>query len=472
MKTPSPSEQTSMSQRSRPRLALLILWSCILSSPAPAADNLPPASSPAYKQPPTLTLEEAIKNGIVEHPLIQAAQHGALEAQAVTQQIASVNYPQVSGILSNSLGNTRVLSNLGISGSLPKPTNYMTDPGVRVDLLITDFGRTAHKILASRARSASAAKQVLTSKALVVLNVQQTYLACLKQLKLVAVTRNVLAERKLIRDQAESLSRHQLRSKLDLELASVEAAKAELDFIKAQNDLQTAFAALNQAMGRQGLAEYRLNDVPASFVPMPPLDPLFKEALDRRPELLGSKDRAQAAEEALKAAHALHYGSISALGAAGYAWWARQEVVSARGNPNNPGAQLGWWGAGFSSTTPLFTGFRIEAEIEQAEANKTEALATTKVIANDVVLEVAKAYLNRLTAAQQIAVAQDRVAHARDALMLARERYKASLASILDVTSAATDLLTAETGLAEAQYGYLAGNSALAYATGAEYGKY
>lgn len=441
-----------------------------------AAETPPPA--PTVTQPPVppgsprLTWDEAIKSGVAQHPLIQAAQHGVLGSEAVGKQIASVNYPQVSGMLSNSLGNTRVLSNFGISGSLPKPTNYMTDPGARVDLLITDFGRTAHKILASQSLTASAEKQVLTVKALVILNVEQAYLACLKQQRLVTVTRDVLAERRLIREQAESLFRHQVRSKLDLEFASVEAAKAELDFIKAQNDLQAAFAALNQAMGRQEPVQYVLEEVRPSLSSAPPLDPLFKEALDRRPELLGSKDRVQAAEEALKAAHALNYGSISAIGAAGYAWWARQEVVNAKGNPNNPGAQLGWWGAGFSSTTPLFTGFRIEAEIEQAEANKGVAKATTKVIANDVVLEVAKAYLNRLTAEQQITVAQDRAAHAREALTLARERYKAGLASILDVTTAAADLLTAETGLAEAQYGYLAGNSALAYATGSEYGRY
>lgn len=457
------------------RMGILAVWlvPCLWTGESAAGDGAV-SEPPAAVQTAGLRLswEEAVKSGVTHHPLIQAAQRGVLETEAVTKQIAAVNYPQVTGILSNSLGNTRVLSNLGVSGSLPKPTNYMTDPGARVDLLITDFGHTAHKILANKSFAASAEKQVLTSKALVILNVEQAYLACLKQQKLVAITREVLAERRLIRDQAESMHRHQLRSKLDLDMASVEAAKAEVAFIKARNDLTAAFAALNAAMGRQGPVLYVLDDVQPAVSPAPPLEPLFREALERRPELLGSKDRVQAAEEALKAARALNYGSITAVGAAGYGWWARQEVVSARGNPNNPGAQLGWWGAGFSSTTPLFTGGRIEAEVEQAEALTGEARATTKTIANDVILQVAKAYLSRLTAEQQIKVAQDRAAQAREALTLARERYKAGLASILDVTTATADLLTAETGLADAQYGYLAGNSALAYATGAEYGRY
>jgi outer membrane protein len=419
-----------------------------------------------------LTWEEAVKGGLAQHPLIKAAGHGVQETEAVTKQLAAVNYPQVSGLLSNSLGNTRVQGNLGISGSLPKPTNYLTTPGVRVDWLITDFGRTAHKILANKALAASAEKQVLTSKALVILNVEQAYLTCLRQQKLVTIATEILAERRLIREQVESMYRHQLRSKLDLDLASVEVARAEHDLIKAQNDLQTAYAALNTAMGRRDSTRYILEERSPSVSAAPPLEPLLRDALDRRPELLGSKDRTEAAAEALKAAQALHYGNVTALGAAGYAWWARQEVLSPRGNPNNPGAQLGWWGAGLESSTPLFTGFRLQAEVEQAEANHGAARATTRVIANDIVLQVAKAYLTRLTAEQQIKVAKDRVAHAREALALARERYKAGLASILDVTTATADLLAAETGLAEAQYSYLAGDSALAYATGAEYGRY
>lgn len=458
-----------MRKRVPSKAILAMAWLLSLPGPAMAAEgaSLEPAASPTR-----LAWEDAIKAAVEGHPLIKAARHGVQETDAVGGQIAAVNYPQVSGILSNSLGNTRVQTNLGISGSLPKPTNYLTSPGLRVDFLITDFGRTAHKILANRQLTAAAEKQVLTAKALVILNVEQAYLTCLKLQQLSAITKEVMTERRLIRDQAAAMHRSQLRSKLDLEMATVEAAKAEVDFIKAQNDLQTAFGALNRAMGRQGVTPYALEEIRPSISPAAPLDPLVTEALARRPELLGSRDRAKAAEEALKAARALHYGTVSATGATGYGWWARQEVTSPRGNPNNPGAQQGWWGAGFASSHPLYTGQRIEAEIEQAEAGQDEALAVTRIVANDVALEVARAYLSRLTADQQIAVAQDRLAQAREALTLARERYKAGLASILDVTVATAGLLRAETELADARYGYLASDSALSYATGASYAKY
>lgn len=447
----------------RGRLPTILLALCAASLSAAVA-------AAASGKP--LAWDQAIRTGLERHPRIQIAEHEALAAHAVTKQIESANYPRITGIYANSGGNTRVLANLGISGSLPKPTNYLTTPGLRADFLITDFGQTAHRILANQALAASAEKEVLTSKALVILNIEQAYLTCLKQQRLVKIARAVLNERELVRQQAESFYRHKLRSKLDLDFASVEANRAELALIKAENDLAAAFAALNNAMGLQDPTEYALEEDTFAVAPSPPIDPLFEEALAQRPELLGSKDRGRAAEEALRAAKALNYGNITAIGTLAYTWWSRVEVVNAKGNPNNPGAQLGWYGAGATSAFPLYTGGRIEGQIEEADARKGEVEAGARAIANDVLLQVAQAYLSRRTAEQQIGVAKERVAHAREALTLAQERYKASLGSILDVTTATADLLAAQVGLADAEYEYRASDAALAYATGREVARY
>ena len=439
-----------------------------------ASQGLPgPANSGSLSngKPLRLSWEEAIRIGLERHPLIRVSEHEALQAEAVTKQIESANYPQITGIYANSGGNTRVLANLGVSGSLPKPVNYLTTPGVRVDLLITDFGHTAHKVLANKSLTASAQKQILTTKAVVILGVEQAYLNCLKLQRVVEIAREVFKERDLIRQQAESFFRHNLRSKLDLDFATVEVKRAELALIKAENDLKLAFATLNNAMGLQNQSEYVLEDVSLEMKPVQPIEPLFELALARRPELLGSKDRIQAAAEALKAAQALHFGNITAIGTTGYTWWSREERPSGK-EVSNPGAKLGWWGAGGASSFPLYTGGRIEGQVEEAEARKGEVQASTRSIANDVILQVAEAYLTRLTAEQQIKVAEEKVATAREALTLARERYKVGLGSILDVTTATADLLSAQVGLADAQYSYRASEAAVAYASGTEYARY
>jgi len=367
--------------------------------------------SPALQEGRSLlTWEQAIRTAIEKHPLIKISEHEALESKAVVKQIESANYPQVTGILSSSAGNTRVLANLGISGSLPKPTNYLITPGIRADYLITDFGRTAHRILSQQALAASAEKDVLTSKALAILGVEQAYLNCLKQQRLVDISREVLSERDLIRQQTEAFYRRQLRSKLDLDFASVESNRAEVVLIKAQNNLVLSFAALNTAMGLQGPVNYQLEQAVFSVTPSASPDSLIQDALNQRPELLGSKDRIQAAEDALQSAKALRLGSINAIGTAAYTWWGHEERPSGK-EVSNPGAKLGWYGAGGTSSFPLYTGGRLEAQIEEADARKGETQAATRSIANDIVLQVVRAYLSRLTAEQQFKVSEEKVAY-------------------------------------------------------------
>ena len=458
-------KNTSVSRYIASALALV---SC-MGTASFAAENV--TSPPKSATGPSLTLDQAIRTAIEQQPRIKIAEHEALSSEALVKQIESANYPQVTGIYANSGGNTRVLANLNISGSLPKPTNYLTTPGLRVDYLITDFGHTAHRILSQKALKASAEKSVLTSKALTILEVEQAYLNCLKQQRLVEIAREVLGERKLIRQQTEAYYRRELRSKLDLDFASVEVNRAELALIKSQNSLALAFASLNNAMGLQNGGMYQLEELHLSVTPSPSPESLVRDAMGQRPELLGSKYRIEAAEEAVKAAKALRFGSVMSIGTLAYTWWGREEQPSGK-EVSNPGAQLGWYGVGVTSAFPLYTGGRIEGQIEAADAERGETQATTRSIVNDIVLQVMQAFLSRQTTAQQITVAEEKVGHAREALTLASERYKVGLGSILDVTTATTDLLSAEIGLAEAQYEYRASEAALAFATGTAYAHY
>jgi outer membrane protein len=450
-----------------PLVAVALALAASIATSAADAEN----AVSSLKAGGRMSWDQAIRTALDRHPLIRISQHDVLETEAVTKQLESANYPRLTGVYANSAGDTRVLANLGISGSLPKPTNYLTTPGLRVDFLVTDFGHTAHKILANKSLAASAEKNVFTTKAVVLLEVEQAYLNCLKQRRFVEIAREVLRERELIRTQAESFYRQNLRSKLDLDFATVEAKQAELALVRAENDLKTAFASLNYAMGLQTPNQYELEDVALDVKPAEPIDGLFQEALAKRPELLGSKDRIQAAEEALKAARALNFGNITAIGTGAYTYWAHEERPSGK-EVSNPGAQLGWWGVGVTSSFPIYTGGRIEGQIDEAEARKGMVQANTRAIANDIVFQVARAYLTRQTAERQITVNEERTATAREALTLARERYKTGLGSILELTTATMDLLAAEVSLAEAQYNYRTSDAAVAYATGAEYGRY
>ena len=131
------------------------------------------------------------------------------------------------------------------------------------------------------------------------------------------IATETVKQRQAVRDQVQALYRHQLKSKVDLDLILVEVSNAELSLIKALNDLKHSFAALNNAMGIEGPDRYELEQIPIQVTPSPAVETLVATGLSDRPELLGNRDRLVASEELLKAVKALNFGSLSAVGSIG-----------------------------------------------------------------------------------------------------------------------------------------------------------
>lgn len=451
-------------------LAALSVWLC-----ADAAFAIEPTGTSG----PALTLTEAIRTGLGRHPSLDQSRYASQAAQAITKQIKGDRLPWLEASIAESSGSLRIVTTDGRTihdrgghgfdpgGALPHHNQNMLTGGLLVNQLITDFGYTAHRILAGQATEGASEKARLTKKALVILNVQKAYLSCLLQQHLINVTEATLKRRRAVRDQVESLYKHQLKSKVDLDLIRVETSNAELALIRAQNDLKTNMAVLNNAMGIQGPERYELQAIAIAASSAPDIETLVTDGLQNRPELLGARDKIQASEELLKAVKALHFGSVSAVGSLGVTkFWDAYD----NGIRNNEVAPF--WGVGATARLPLFTGFKIHNQIAEAGHARGEAEYERQDLANEVILQIMRAYLTQTTNAQQIALEQERVSYALEALGLAQERYRIGLSPILDVIRATAVAFEAESRLAEAQYIYKTSEVVLAYATGQDYLRY
>ncbi|TKB70474.1 MAG: TolC family protein [Nitrospira sp.] len=414
-----------------------------------------------------LGYETAIQISFKHHPLLRKAQKAALVAEAVTDQAKSRYYPELNAYALQTGGTIRPLSVFNIAGAQNKPTSYVESAGVRADQLIYDFGQTTHKVLAEQAGQEAAEKDILAKKASVIFRVQQTYIHCLRQKRLREIAEATVRERGVLRDQIASLHKHQLKSKLDLDLISVELKNAEVQLLQAKNELLAAFAALNNAMGVRGVEDYTLEDVPTAMTSWGTLESLIQQGLKDRPELMGVADRIRQAEEQLNSAKALALPTISALGTYGVIHFSDAPTNQYAGS--HPGQTNLWWGAGVTISTPLFTGFFIENHVAGARENKYKMDQRKADLSNKITLEVTDAYLTVQTAQQQVKVEEREVEAARSALTLAKERYRLGLASIVDITTATTAFLLAQVMLSEAQYAVQAGAVALTYATGKGY---
>lgn len=411
-------------------------------------------------------LKTAIEIGLEHHPLLRKAKETAEATEAVAEQTKSKFYPQIDGYAIQTGGTIRPLSAFNIAGAQNKPTSYVTSAGFRADQLIYDFGRTVHRLLASRAGQAAAKKDVLTHTALVILRVQQAYLQCSRQKRLVDIAEAMVRQLGVLREQIALLYKRQLRSKLDLSLITLELRNAEVQLVQAKNELRAAFAALNNAMGVQGLQEYTLEEV-SEAPPTDPLPALTEHALLDRPELLRTLDRIRQAEERAQADKRLSFPTMSAMGMYGVIYFSDAPTNQYAGA--HPGFTQQWWGAGFKLSIPLFTGFLIENRIAESKAKQYKAHKEKLDLSNRIRAEVSEAYFTLESAVAQVTVESKEVAAARSALLLAMERYRNGLASVVDVTSATTALMTAEVRLSEARYARDASAFALAFATGQGY---
>jgi len=464
-------------------LAAVVLVASVLSIEAPGRaethESRGAAMAPSTSSGATLGIQQAIQIGLAQHPSLDQTRYAAAAAKAVTKQIKGDRYPWLEGSIAGSSGSLRIVTSDGRTvhdrgghgfdpgGALPHHNQNMLTGGLILNQLITDFGYTAHRILAGEATVAAKQNEGLTKKALVILNVQRAYLNALLQERLVVIAQETLTRRRAVRDQVDALYMHQVKSKIDLDLMNVEVSNAELALIRAQSEVKTHVAALSNAMGLQRFEDYRLEDVAVVVAPLPDLDVLVSEGLKNRPELLGSDDKIHANEELLKAAKALNFGSLSAVGTLGITKYWDVHDSGLRDDEVAP-----FWGAGATLRVPLFTGFKIQSQVTEAQHVKAEAEHERENLANEIVLQIVRGYLTQATNADQIALEQERVRYAGEALALAQERYKLGLGPILEVVRATAAVFEAESRLAEARYLYKIGEVVVSYATGQDYTRY
>jgi len=250
--------------------------------------------------------------------------------------------------------------------------------------------------------------------------------------------------------------RHGLNSDLD-----VEQAKTILDETKAQQQslliqraqLEHAIAVL---LGRT-VEGFSLTSQPSN--PMPPDIPagLPSDLLERRPDIAEADRYVAATTAQIGIAKAAYFPQLSLTGVAGY-------------ESTNAVSLLNWQNTlatlGASAVAPIFTGGRLRAGVEQAQAVYRESLAQyekTVLVAYQEVEDhlAALHYLDSESQAEASAVSD-----ARRTEEIALQRYKAGLVGYLDVVYAQQAVLTNEQTAAQISGQRLAASVVLIKALG------
>lgn len=436
------------------------LWIVFISVVVPTFAVAQPSTRAS--EPPMrgsfLGLQKAIELALENHPLVQEAGATLKAATARTEQARAIYYPRIEANFDTAAGAGRLNPRFLVGGFLVQQNLSQYVGGVSVSQRIFDFGFTQHTVDSAHLAERAQELDINARQALVVLNVQGSYLTSLKHQRLVQIAEETVRERGIIKGQIEALYRQQLKSKLDLDLVQVELTNAESLLVKARNGLKSSFANLNRAIGIAGAEDYVLEDLPIQVRPQRPLDTLIGDSLTH-PEFRRAKELTASAEAKVTAAKRQYLPTVSAYASGGDF----QVYDSTRSQANQTG---GWWAAGGFVSMPLFTGFMIENQVREAKAQKAAAEAASTNIEQALTQQVTNSYLDTISFAQQIKLGEEQVKTSQEALNLAKQRYKLGLGSIVEVTQAEVGLTAAQTKLAEAQYDYKIAEVTLAYAAG------
>jgi len=401
----------------------------------------------------TLTLRQAEQIALRNHPQIQAAANIAAASEAEVTQARAAYYPTVYGSVTgvDAENNSRIAA-----GALNNPVIYdRFAEGITANQLVTDFGRTHELVKSSDLRAKAQQENVVTTRADVLLEVDQSYFAVLKTQAVLAVARETVKARQLVSDQVTELEKNKIKSGLDVSFANVDLAQAQLLLIQANNDVDASFAQLSDALGYSDERTFVLAEEPAPSTAPAALPDSIQQALRDRPELVGQRLNANAAHSYATAERDLWLPTISAIGTAGLIPF-RQDTLSPR-----------YAAAGFNVNIPLFNGHLFGALHTEAKEEAEAQDQYLRGLQNRIVRDVRTAWLSANSGFQRLSVTQQLLAQANLAVDLAQSRYKLGLSSIVELSQAQLNQTQAQIAQASAKYDYEAQLSALDYQTGA-----
>lgn len=398
----------------------------------------------------TLTLDLAVKLALQHHPSLRAAEASAEAANATLRQTRSNYFPA----LSLSASTTRTEGAFIFNPSFPprdqKYTNFATSLAVQQTLY--DFGKTSGRVSASANLHEASAFDYEAVRNTVSANVQLAFLNYLQAEQVVQVNEATVeqAEQHLV--QAQAFHSVGKRPQFDVTKSEVDVANAKVNLIRSRNLAQLAKVQLENAMGVHPSSNYTVSTAftISSFITS--LDSAQTLAQSLRPDLRSARARFRANESLVSAAWRQHLPTLSATG--NYIWSAFDFPLFSR------------WNAGVTLSLPLFQGFSVNAQVQQARAGVDLSRANIEVLHENVRLEVEQSFLEAKEAEERITATAKLVELSQQNLKLAEARYNSGVGSAIEITDAQITLSNARITHIQAQYDYSRGLVRLRRATG------
>jgi outer membrane protein TolC len=229
---------------------------------------------------------------------------------------------------------------------------------------------------------------------------------------------------------------------------------AEQRLITATNDFEKDKLTLARITGIPIEQKFTITDAPA-YRPLVATteDSAIAEALQSRADLRSAQVNVQAAEYSLRAQKGQ-----------------RLPVVSLQANYGGAGVNIGnfsqVYGLAASVSLPIYTGGRIRADIDQAQANMARRQAEYEDLQGRIAYDIRVAWLDLQASDSSVKVAQRNQTLAERASEQSRDRYSNGVTNYLEVLQAQEAVTVSSENYVQSVYSFNVAKMALARAMG------
>lgn len=416
--------------------------------PPPVTLPGPPKGEPAVNGP--LTATDVAKIAVARQRALDLAKALVRQASGGKQAAQSALLPLVT--LNSTSTSVDQLSRGSGGGSSGGPVDGSTST-LALKQLLFDFSHSADLLRQAQEIEAAAREGYRRTLASVVLTSKQLFFAVVQSDGLVSAAEANVKSRQAQLALAQARLDVGSGPPLDVVQAKTNLADAVVSLTQARQGATTARIALAQAIG----LDPRAAVTPADSTEPPPLsedlNALVEQALQHRPEMGEARATVRAAEGGLAAARTASAPVLTlnaGLGARGVSDPFDSRTASV-------GVTLSW---------SVFDGGSTAGRVEQAQGSLDVAKATLDLTSQSVVSDVALALLNLKTAEQRAAVTVVGVANALEGVRLAEGRYRAGIATFVEVTTAQASLFAAQNSDVSARASIQVARAAMAHALG------
>jgi len=253
-----------------------------------------------------------------------------------------------------------------------------------------------------------------------------------------------------------------LSSNLDLLSQQVNVSNIEPLVIQARNNYELGTLYLKRLLNKDPEDNIYLtwNDFAVIKEPKP-LEDLYSLAADNRADLILSKLNVDIAKQYVVVARAGNYPSLSAFGSKYY---------NAQTNGGLPGDGDYYWTStvGLRVSMPLFEGFKVKAQTEQKQLAYESAQQDYEDMQRAVRISIKSSWLSFYEAKQRMEGGDTVIKQSQQNLDSMRKRYRAGLASRLELDDATVALTNAQLQYVQAAHDALVALADLRFNVGAE----